>query len=116
MPYEIIWEAFADTQANPGPDQIGAFLKRFSIEEPLPTLAGAMNTTQNNLVLRLKSFMEIRNECAHTGSARNVPTTSDVQGFCDLIEQIGTGIVAVFNDTLGKPPFVVAPPVVQVNP
>jgi hypothetical protein len=116
VPYEIIWEAFADTQANPGPDQISAFLKRFDIEEPLPTLAGAMNTTQNNLVLRLKSFMEIRNECAHTGSARNVPTTSDVQGFCDLIEQLGAGIVAVFQDKLGKPPFVVAPPVAQPNP
>jgi RiboL-PSP-HEPN len=115
-PYEIIWEAFADTQANPGPDQIGTFLKRFDIEEPLPTLAGAMNTTQNNLVLRLKSFMEIRNECAHTGSARNVPTTTDVQGFCDLVEQLGAGIVVVFQDTLGKPPFIVAPSVSQANP
>jgi hypothetical protein len=116
IPYEIVWEAFADTQANPGPDQIGAFLKRFDIEEPLPTLAGAMNTTQNNLVLRLRSFMEIRNECAHTGSARNVPTTSDVQGFCDLIEQLSAGIVAVLQDMLSKPPFIVAPPVAQPIP
>jgi hypothetical protein len=75
-----------------------------------------MNTTQNNLVLRLKSFMEIRNECAHIGSAKNVPTTSDVQVFCDLIEQLGTGIVTVFDDILGKPPFVVAPQVAQPNP
>ena len=110
LPYEIIWEAFAETQANPGPEQISTFLKRFDIDDPLPTLARQMNTTQNNLVLRLRSFMEIRNECAHTGSARNAPTTTDVGGFCDLIEQIGTGITAVLQDALGKPPFVAAPP------
>ena len=66
LPYEILWEAFADTQANPGPDEISAYLKRFHIPEPLPTLAIAMNTTQNTLSLSLRSFMEIRNECAHT--------------------------------------------------
>jgi len=75
-----------------------------------------MNTTQNTLVLSLRSFMEVRNECAHTGSAKNIPTTSDVQSFCDLIEQLGTGIVAVFQDALSKPPFVVAAPVAQANP
>jgi len=116
LPYEILWEAFAETQANPGPDQIGAFLKRFHINEPLPTLAVAMGTTQNNLSLRLRSFMEIRNECAHTGSASKVPTTNEVRGFCDLIEQLGEGMVNVFQNTLGQPPYVVAQPVPQANP
>jgi hypothetical protein len=116
LPYEILWEAFAETQANPGPDQIRDFLKRFHIEEPLPTLAIAMGTTQNNLSLRLRSFMEIRNECAHTGSASKVPTTNEVGGFCDLIEQLGKGMVTVFQDTLGQPPYVVAQPVPQANP
>ena len=108
-PYEIIWEAFADTQSNPGPDQVGAFLKRFDINEPLPTLAATMNTTQNTLVLRLKSFLEIRNECAHTGITKITLTTSDVQTFCDLLEQMGTGIIAVLQATLNQPPYVAAP-------
>jgi hypothetical protein len=111
LPYEILWEAFAETQANPGPEQISAFLKRFHIDDPLPTLAVAMSTTQNNLSLRLRSFMEIRNECAHTGSASKVPTTSEVRGFCELIEQLGGGVVAVFQNTLGQPPYVTAPAV-----
>ncbi|MFZ0885278.1 MAG: HEPN domain-containing protein [Candidatus Acidiferrales bacterium] len=115
-PYEILWEAFAETQANPGPDQISAFLKRFHIDDPLPTLAAAMGTTQNNLSLRLRSFMEIRNECAHTGSASKVPTTTELQGFCNLIEQIGKGVVAVFQDTLCRPPYVAAQPTAQANP
>jgi hypothetical protein len=116
LPYEILWEAFADTQANPGPEQVSSFLKRFHIDKPLPTLADAMGILENNLLLRLASFMSIRNECAHTGSARNAPTTSDVLGYCNLIEEIGKGIVAVFQDTLRKPPYVVPPPVAQVGP
>ncbi len=116
LPYELIWEAFAETRANPGPEQIGNFLKRFEIGDPLPTLATAMNTTQNTLVISLESFMKVRHECAHTGSATIMPTTTNVQAYCDLIEQIGTGIVTVFQDTLGKPPYVVPPPAVQVGP
>lgn len=110
LPYEILWEAFADTQANPGPGEINAYLKRFDIPEPLPTLATAMNTTQNTLSLSLRSFMEIRNECAHTGSAKNVPTTSDVRGYCKLLEDVGTGIVTVFQNALGAPPYVAPAP------
>jgi len=116
LPYEILWEAFAETQANPGPDQISTFLKRFDIDKPLPTLAEAMNITENNLVLRLTSFMETRNECAHTGSASKVPTTTDVQGYCDLIEQLGNGIVTVFQNILCRPPYVIAQPGPQANP
>jgi hypothetical protein len=110
LPYEIVWEAFAQTQANPGPDEVSAFLKRFHIDEPLPTLAAAMNTTQNTLALSLRSFMEIRNECAHTGKAKNVPTTSDVRDYCKLIEDVGTGIVAVFQNVLAAPPYTAPAP------
>jgi RiboL-PSP-HEPN len=105
MPYEILWEAFANTQANPGSKEIGAYLKRFHIMEPIPTLANAMNMSENTLALLLNSFMEIRNECAHTGSAKNVPTTSDVRGYCKLIEDIGVGIVALFQGVLSAPPY-----------
>lgn len=118
LPYEIVWEAFAQTQANPGPDEVSTFLKRFHIDEPLPTLAAAMNTTQNTLALSLRSFMEIRNECAHTGKAKNVPTTSDVRDYGKLIEDVAAGIVAVFQNALGAPPYV-APghaPVAPVAP
>lgn len=109
-PYEILWEAFAGTQANPGPDEISSYLKRFHIEEPLPTLATAINMTQNTLSLSLRSFMEIRNECAHTGKAKNVPTTTDVRGYCKLLEDVGTGVVTVFQNALGAPPYAAAAP------
>jgi hypothetical protein len=115
-PYEIIWEAFAETRANPGPEQVADFLRRFEIGDPLPTLAAAMNTTQNTLVISLESFMEVRHECAHTGSAKIMPATSDVQAYCDLIEQIGKGIVAVFQNALSTSPYVAQQPPPQAGP
>lgn len=112
--YEILWEAFADTQANPGPDQIAQFLKRFDIAEPLPTLAAAIKTTQNTLALRLRSFIEVRNECAHSGPTKSL-TTTDVQGYCDLIEQIGGGVMDMFRKVLAEPPYApLGQPVVPV--
>lgn len=110
LPYEILWEAFADTQANPGPEEIATFLKRFDISDPLPTLAAAMNMTPNTLALSLRSFMEIRNECAHTGSATNIPTASDVRDYCRLVEDVGTGIISVFRSALSAPPYALSAP------
>jgi hypothetical protein len=106
LPYEILWEAFAETQANPGPGQISDFLRRFDIAKPLPTLAAAMKVSESTLLIGLASFIEVRHECAHTGSATSVPTTTAVRAFCDLIEQVGAGVIAVFEDMLGKPPYV----------
>ena len=113
LPYEILWEAFAQTQANPGPGELSDYLKRFHIDKPLPTLAAAMKVSENNLTINLRSFMEIRNECAHTGSAKNIPTTSAVRDYCQLLEDLGTGIVTIFQNVLAAPPYTVAAPAVQ---
>lgn len=110
MPYEIVWEAFANTQANPGSKELGTYLKRFHIFEPIRTLAATMKTSENALALRLNSFMEIRNECAHTGRAKNNPTPSDVRGYCDLIQSIGEGVVGVFRNVLAGPPYAAVAP------
>jgi hypothetical protein len=110
MPYEILWEAFAQTQANPGPAELSDYLKRFHIDKPLPTLAAAMKVSENNLTINLRSFMEIRNECAHTGSAKNIPTTSAVRDYCQLLADLGTGIVTVFENLLAAPPYAVPAP------
>jgi hypothetical protein len=116
LPYEIIWEAFAETQANPGPSQISDFLKRFGIEKPIPTLASTMGIGENTLVIGLSSFLEIRNECAHTGSATTNPTSTDVRGYCDLIQNVGTGIDTLLNDLLSNPPYTPLPAVPAPGP
>lgn len=109
LPYEIMWEAFAETQANPGPSQISDFLKRFGIENPIPTLAATVGVGENTLVIGLRSFLGVRNECAHTGSATTIPTSTDVRGYCDLIQNVGGGIDTLFNDLLSKPPYAPLP-------
>lgn len=90
-PYTLIWEAFADTGGNPGPDVVSDFLRRFGVERPMDTLTS--NSPTSGISLRLKSFIEVRNECAHTGKATNPPTPSEVLGYCDLLEGIAAGIV-----------------------
>jgi RiboL-PSP-HEPN len=107
--YELVWEAFADTQGNPGSQTISDFLRRFDIDQPLPTLAAAMNSFEPTLSLRLRSFIEIRNECAHTGRTTNIVTTSTVNEHCTLVEAVAAAMVQVFQVRLANPPYVAAP-------
>jgi hypothetical protein len=68
----------------------------------------AMNVSENTLVIRLRSFMEVRNECTHTGSSSNVPTTSDIQDYCDLVEQTASGTEIVSPAVLARDGFAAA--------
>lgn len=88
--YELVWEAFAETKGNPGPDVVRAFLERFGVERPMETLS--QNIGQS-ISLQLRSFIEVRNECAHNGQANQTPVPSEVLGYCDLLEIIAKGIV-----------------------
>jgi len=106
--YELLWEAFADTQSNPGPDAIRDFLRKFSVDKPIATLSTAMKMSESTTVLRLQSFIKIRNECAHTRKSTNIPTPSDIRNYCDLVQEISAAIVQVLQDVLTKAPF--APP------
>lgn len=92
-PYELVWEAFAETGGNPGPEVIRSFLKRFGVKKPMETLAAQMSRTSNTLVAVLDSFIAVRNECAHTGKASNTPTPKDVLDYCDFLELLAGGVV-----------------------
>jgi len=99
-PYELVWEAFADTGANPGPDIVKDFLGRFGISKVWPNLAAKMGVSENLAIAQLKSFIAVRNECAHTGAARHTPTPSELREYCDLLEKTGTGMIALLEDYL----------------
>lgn len=96
-PYDLIWEAFAETGGSPGSEIIGEFLRRFGVKNPMETLAANMNATANSISLRLDSFIAIRNECAHTGEATQTPTAGDVLGYCDLLESIAAGMITTLT-------------------
>lgn len=99
-PYELVWEAFADTESNPGPDVVGKYLSRFGIKKAWPSLAAKIGIKENLLITQLKSFIAVRNECAHTGAAIHVPSPSQLRDYCDLLTKLGTGIVELLEDHL----------------
>jgi hypothetical protein len=103
--YELLWEAFADTRSNPDPQTVSEFLGRFAVEDCWKKLAVSTGLTENTLQVSLKSFLKVRHECAHTGTASAIPTPGDIRGYCDLLERLASGIVQVLEDRLAQPPL-----------
>jgi hypothetical protein len=56
LSHEIIWEAFAGTQAKPGPSQVSDLLKRFGIK-PIPAIGFDDGVGENTRVIDLSSFL-----------------------------------------------------------
>lgn len=99
-PYQVVWEGFADTQSNPGPEAVSEFLKRFGIRDPWNEIASKTTRSAGTLKLELQSFMSLRHECAHSGIAITIPLPSDIRQFCDMLDLIGSAIVQVLEDYL----------------
>jgi hypothetical protein len=100
VPYDVVWEAFAETHSNPNSETIAHYLKRFGVDRPWDRLAQKQKVTTSPLALqtRLDSFVLLRHECAHTGTANTVPTPSELREFCDLLDAIADAIVSVLED------------------
>jgi RiboL-PSP-HEPN len=98
--YELLWEAFADTGANPKASVVKEFIARFGVKNVWPKIASKTRNTENTLISALDSFMAVRNECAHTGSSVTTPSARDVRGFCVLLVGLGRAIVLVLEDHL----------------
>jgi hypothetical protein len=96
-PYELLWEAFAETKGNPGADVVRDFLSRFGVQKPMELLAVHVGKTANTISAQLDSFLAVRNECAHSGMPPTAPTAVDVIDFCNLLEEIANGIVSVLS-------------------
>lgn len=99
--YELIWEAFAETRTNPGPETLKEFLGRFDIKDSWKTLATKTGLSETTIDASLTSFRSIRNECAHTGTATQIPTPSDIRDYCDLLQRVASGIVDILEAHLG---------------
>jgi len=95
--YELAWEAFTRTQANPGPDVVKEMLKDVAIEDPWERLRLAASANAGDLQLSLTSLIAMRNECAHSGSTQSPPTASDLRQHCQNLEVLGLAIVTVLE-------------------
>lgn len=89
---KLYWNAFANTKGNPGPDVIKDYLRNFGVSDPFRVLAEKIRIDQNLIDITLNSFISLRNECAHTGTTRNTPTTSEVRDFVYFLRRLTLGI------------------------
>jgi hypothetical protein len=97
QPYELVWEAFAETQGNPGPEVVREFLERFGVKQAMLTLANHIGKTPSTIYTQLESFMAVRNECAHRGMPLVNVTAVDVQAYCDFLEELADGVLSVLS-------------------
>jgi len=97
-PYDIVWEAFGDTRANPNTETVVHYLKRFGINRPWTKVAAKTGLSAGVLQTSLDSFLLLRHECAHTGTASTVPTPSEIRAYADLLEKIAVALVDVLEE------------------
>jgi hypothetical protein len=104
--YQILWEAFADTEANPGPDVVRGIAKNLGLKKFWPTVSSKSpdpaRWSATALTSKLNDLIAKRNECAHTGRVSPIPTAPDVLDFTDMLEALGSGFVCALEDELAK--------------
>lgn len=121
MPYELVSEAFGDSKANPDADLVLEFLGRFGIDDPKKKLIQRSGVTEAGFKTNFESVKALRNECAHTGTAGNVPTGGEISGYCDFLGKIATAIIDMLESHFALPPLAAAAPApgnapTQANP
>jgi hypothetical protein len=105
VPYDLLWEAFADTQANPAPDVVRELLGLTGLAKSWNKLATKTGTSEQTLETQLESFLAVRNECAHTGKATVIPTPGDIRGYTAFFAKLSRGIVNILEDHLASTEF-----------
>jgi hypothetical protein len=102
LPYELFWEAFAATNSNPGPRTVEDILQRCAITNPWGQVSVNSPSKRSKTILEtgLASLIGLRNECAHTGKAARIPTTTELRGHVDLLTEIGEGMTVTLETRL----------------
>jgi hypothetical protein len=105
-PYRIVWEAFADTQQNPGPKVVKEIANDLGVADFWRFVSRSSGNparwSDTALESKLGDLVMKRNECAHTGKVSPVPTAVEVVEFVELLEVVGAGFVAALEGELAK--------------
>lgn len=104
--YEIVWEAFANTNANPGIEVVRTFLANFGIKDGWRQIAAKNGVSKAWAMESLDNIIVVRNECAHTGSVAIVPLPSDLRAYSDNLERLAgamESLVLAHIATLAQP-------------
>lgn len=102
------WEAFARTQGNPSAKVIKQFLAGLGISGGLGSLDAAIDGrySANTIEQLLTNFIDVRNECAHSGVSASLLTPSQILdlayfvrsltlGICRLVSHRATEVIAL---------------------
>jgi len=94
-----VWEAFARTQGNPSPRVVKDVLKGLGISDPFQRASVAVNGRYSSATFDqlLQNFVDLRNECAHTGTAQVVPSPSTIYDFVMLLRTLTLGIAKIVD-------------------
>jgi hypothetical protein len=102
--FQIVWEAFADTQANPGPDVVKEIGQGLGLKRFWPTISGysgaPLRWSDTALTTKLSDLIAKRNACAHTGTVSPIPTATDILEFADMLQALGIGLVTALETEL----------------
>lgn len=100
--YTLAWEAFADTDANPGPNVVGGLLGSVGVEHPWKKIKATARSGLVNMEMFLTSFIEMRNECAHSGNTTSPPTPLDLVEYGNNLTGLAEAIVGVLEVRLAE--------------
>lgn len=106
--YELVWEAFADAESNPGPKAITSIMKRLGVAEPWRKIEQhvpmnpydplpADGTLANRLNADLHELIQARNRCAHGAAHHAAPLYSELEQYLKSLHAIAAGMVAVLE-------------------
>lgn len=99
--YELVWEAFADMKSNPGPEVIKDAIKNIGVKDAWGKIH-QIESHKGQLDIFLKSFVEKRNECAHTGRLPSAPTRSELIEYGENLIAISNAIRKILTDQLAQ--------------
>lgn len=99
-----VWEAFARTQGNPSPEVVKAILKALGIKGGFDVIETALDGkySSNTLATLLTNLNEIRNECAHTGTASSVPSPGAIKDLVQYTRHLTLGICRVVDNKISQ--------------
>ncbi|MFK4135299.1 HEPN domain-containing protein [Pseudomonas luteola] len=89
--YTLAWESFANTRSNPSPDIVKDILQGLEIKKVWPEI-NDLYKSHGSLNSFLTSFIEMRNECAHTGRNTTPPSGMDIADYVDKFIALALGI------------------------
>ena len=101
----LMWEAFAETSANPNADVVIDMLKKFGARNPWNRIVAESGLARPRIEIELTGFLLVRNQAAHSGHSAVIPSTNVIRGYCEVLQKISRGFYEVLRSRFGAAPF-----------